>query len=113
MLWTLLTGALGIAGVAFLLWRKSVVERELAVTKLLLKSSQDSHGEAVKAVIDNQTFYAEQDARKEDVIAQLKKEIQDLHEVLSKLPAGSVLSVLRLQTEVKYPSSDLMDPRKL
>lgn len=113
MVWTLLTGALGGLGITLLLWRKARVEKELAVTKLLLKGEQALSAEAHKAVIDNANFYAEQEARREAVIAQLRKEIEAMNEVLEKLPTGALRNGLLLSLGIKPSDTDLIDPTKL
>ncbi len=109
-MYTLIALGLGAAATLFVLWRKARVEKERDVLKLLLENSGKVVDAVTKAVIDNAKFYADQDARKEAVITQLRKEIEALNDVLEKLPTGSVLDGLRAQIGIK--ESDLIDPNK-
>lgn len=103
MLYALIgTGLLGALATAFLLWRKSVVETELADTKGKLTSSQTEAQQLKSELALRVTAYAEQLINLNDQITTLRKQRDEAIETLAKNGTpGSLTDLLRNKVGAK------------
>lgn len=93
MLYAFLGSALlGALSTAFLLWRKSVVEKKLVKSEAERKTAQDEANRALSELSERQKVFDDQLARQRDEIETLRKQRD---EAIDKLPSGSIADLLR------------------
>lgn len=83
---------LGALSTAFLLWRKSVVEKRLAVCQGEKKAAQDTANRALSELADRQKVFSEQLQRQREQIETLRIQRD---EAIAKLPPGTIADLLR------------------
>lgn len=101
MLYALIgTGLLGALSTMFLLWRKSVVEKKLAVSEAERKDAQDRANRAPSELVERQKAFDDQLARQREQIDTLRKQRDEAIDELSKgAVPGSIANILSM----RYP----------
>ena len=115
MLYALIgSSLLGALASAFLLWRKSVAETQLAQVKGQLSSSQNEAQTAKQALQEVTATALAREAQLNEKISRANAELQTVKgqrdEAISKIPAGSIADILRAHASSTSEASSSAKP---